>query len=68
MKSDKEIIEMHGGVSALARLLRVSAQRVSNWNRRGIPPAIKLSRPDLFLSTIKQSAHPAETAAGNPRA
>lgn len=24
-------------------------QRVQNWKTRGIPPAVKLERPDLFL-------------------
>ena len=64
MKSDKEIIEMHGGVSALARRLGISAQRVSNWNRRGIPPAIKLLHPALFIDAPKASAGCAETEAG----
>ena len=30
--------DKHGGV-----------QRVDNWRRRGIPPKVKLERPDLFL-------------------
>ncbi len=49
---DREVIERHGGSAALARKLNMtkegSTQRVNNWKTRGIPPAVKLERPDLF--------------------
>ena len=49
---DREVIERHGGSAELARKLNMtkagSTQRVNNWKTRGIPPAVKLERPDLF--------------------
>ncbi|MCC2632153.1 MAG: uncharacterized protein K0S48_39 [Ramlibacter sp.] len=31
-----------------------SVQRVQNWKTRGIPPAVKLERPDLFLPALRR--------------
>jgi hypothetical protein len=49
---DRDVIDRLGGSSKVAELLgfdkRGGVQRVSNWKKRGIPSAIKLSRPDLF--------------------
>lgn len=49
---DRELIERHGGSAELARKLNMtkpgSTQRVNNWKTRGIPPAVKLERQDLF--------------------
>lgn len=50
---DKEIIQKHGGTSALAHKLgfdkKNGPQRVNNWVKRGIPPAIKIKYPEIFL-------------------
>jgi hypothetical protein len=40
--TDSELIDRLGGISAVAELLNCSKQRVANWKRRGIPPAIRL--------------------------
>lgn len=52
LMSDSELIDQLGGTGELARklgLTKYSPARVSNWRKRGIPAAVKLSRPDLFL-------------------
>lgn len=49
---DADLIDSLGGPAAVARLLDLDnfgTQRVFNWIRRGIPPEVKLQRPDLFL-------------------
>lgn len=51
---DAQLIDELGGVAKVCELLGYSKadgglQRVSNWRRRGIPPAVKITRPDLFL-------------------
>lgn len=52
-ETDIQIITDLGGPSKVAALLnlpkRGGQQRVQNWLHRGIPPAVKLARPDLFL-------------------
>lgn len=47
---DRELIERLGGTAAVAVSLGTSYQRVHNWTTRGIPPAVKLEHPELFLS------------------
>lgn len=47
MDDKKKIAEL-GGVSALARKLKVTPQRVQNWTRRGIPAKVKLDNYELF--------------------
>ncbi|MBM7064296.1 YdaS family helix-turn-helix protein [Neisseria elongata] len=47
---DKKIIELHGGSTALSKLIGASPQRVHNWKKRGIPAKIKLKYPHLFLN------------------
>ena len=47
MDDKKKIAEL-GGVSALARRLKVTPQRVQNWTRRGIPAKVKLDNYELF--------------------
>ncbi len=52
---DAELIKTLGGPSKLAETLGFDkaaggAQRVQNWMTRGIPAAVKVQRPDLFLS------------------
>lgn len=51
---DAELIKSLGGPSTLAETLGFDkaaggAQRVQNWMKRGIPAAVKVQRPDLFL-------------------
>jgi hypothetical protein len=53
LQSDKDLIAKHGGASALAKKLGfASKQRVHNWMTRGIPPAIKLAYPKIFLRNV----------------
>ena len=47
--TDKQLIERLGGVSAVAKIIGCSPQRVSNWVKRGIPPKVKIEHPRLFL-------------------
>ncbi len=37
--------------------------RVSNWMTRGIPPAVKINRPDLFLVEELPEPAPAQQEA-----
>lgn len=57
MKTDCEIIDGLGGPAKVAELLGYDkhngTQRVHNWTTRGIPPKVKLERPDLFLQAIR---------------
>src|SRR5690242_245555 len=50
---DAKLIEDLGGPARVAELLGYDksaggTQRVHNWCKRGIPPAVRLARPDLF--------------------
>jgi hypothetical protein len=61
VEEDRRLIDHLGGPSKLAELLgyakeRGGVQRVHNWKERGIPPAVKLTRPDLFLRGLSQEA------------
>jgi hypothetical protein len=63
MKTDGEIIKDLGGPAKVAELLGYEkhggTQRVQNWISRGIPPKVKIERPDLFLPSValqKQAA------------
>ena len=57
--SDKQVILDLGGISAVARLLETSPQRIWNWTRRGIPARIKIAHPELFLKdkAVGEKAH-----------
>jgi len=50
------IIDRLGGTGELAKLCRVSAQAVSQWRWKGIPPArlmfLELLRPDVFYDLM----------------
>jgi hypothetical protein len=50
---DQKLIEALGGPSKVAQLLGFpklgGQQRVQNWLIRGIPSAVKVQRPDLFM-------------------
>jgi hypothetical protein len=56
--ADQERIRVLGGPTKLARLLGYARdggpQRVANWMTRGIPPRVKVERPDLFLCPIDE--------------
>ena len=52
MDDKKKIAEL-GGVSALARRLNVTPQRVQNWTTRGIPAKVKLDNYELFNNANK---------------
>jgi hypothetical protein len=52
IEKDAALIAELGGPAKVAELLSYAdggVQRVFNWTVRGIPSAIKLERPDLFL-------------------
>lgn len=50
---DAPLIADLGGPTKVAKLLGFTPQRVQNWLERGIPPAIKVKRPDLFIPGVK---------------
>ena len=51
--TDAQLIEFHGGPTKLAKKLgwneSRAIQRIHNWQSRGIPAAIKLKYPSVFL-------------------
>jgi hypothetical protein len=53
MTNDKQLIEDLGGPAKVAELLGYKkhggVQRVHNWTLRGIPAAVKLAHPEIFL-------------------
>ena len=51
--SDREKIDRLGGSTAVAKKVGCTTQRVQNWKTRGIPPAVKLEFPELFLKDKK---------------
>ncbi|WP_081060275.1 hypothetical protein [Burkholderia territorii] len=57
IEADRLTIARLGGPARVAELLgyekqQGGTQRVCNWLARGIPAAVKLERPDLFLSAL----------------
>lgn len=54
----RRIITKLGGPTKVAELLGLEKhggqQRVQNWLSRGIPSAIKVARPDLFMPELTQ--------------
>ena len=57
MDADRDRIRALGGPTKLARLLGYEEggpQRVANWLVRGIPPKVKLERPDLFMAPLDE--------------
>jgi hypothetical protein len=54
---DKAIIERLGGAARVAELLGYDkeaggTQRVHNWTTRGIPAAVKVAHPRLFMPEL----------------
>jgi hypothetical protein len=71
--ADWALIAKLGGPSKVAELLEYpkegGAQRVQNWKARGIPAAVKLARPDLFLADLhngKPTAKKTANCGGKP--
>lgn len=63
---DRALIEKLGGPVKLAEALnmgRYGPQRVSNWNRRGIPSAVKVAYPQIFMPELAQMAASSAQAA-----
>jgi hypothetical protein len=55
LQLDADLIAQLGGPSTLAKRLGFnSKQRVHNWLTRGIPPAVKLAYPKIFLKKINK--------------
>ena len=50
------VIEKHGGVEALSKLLGYKYQRVHNWISRGIPALEIALRPEIFIVDEKVGA------------
>lgn len=52
---DRKLIEAMGGPTKLAEVLGYDkhggVQRIQNWLSRGIPPKVKLQRPEIFLNS-----------------
>ena len=56
IEQDKRLLNSLGSYSSIARKLGKTPQCVYNWSKRGIPAAIKLKHPDLFLKKRKKTA------------
>lgn len=58
IQRDSELIKQLGGPSKVAEILNIDkrggAQRVHNWMTRGIPAAVKVSYPGLFMPEMNQ--------------
>lgn len=63
---DRKRIARLGGPTRVADLLAFKrpggVQRVQNWLTRGIPPAVKVQRPELFLVPVEALPAPAAAA------
>lgn len=62
--TDADLIQKLGGPVKVACLLSLpkygGAQRVQNWMTRGIPAAMKVQRPDLFMPELANQAASAD--------
>lgn len=60
LENDRQLIESLGGPAKVAELLSYDkdggVQRVQNWLSRGIPAAVKLDFPHLFLKNWKRKS------------
>lgn len=59
--TDKDRIKALGGPTKVAELLgydkaKGGVQRVQNWLERGIPPAVKVEFPHIFLAEASAEA------------
>lgn len=59
IEQDRELIKQLGGPARVSELLQFEkgrgVQRVHNWCSRGIPAAVKVKRPDLFMPGLVSS-------------
>ena len=66
----RELIEQLGGSTKVAAMLGLtkpgSVQRVNNWKVRGIPPSVKVQRPDLFMPGLVVQAGAQQHADAQP--
>lgn len=65
--NDAQLIDDLGGATKVAELLgydKGGVQRVHNWRTRGIPPKVKLERPDLFLKERQGASAPVTAEQG----
>lgn len=58
-----QVIDRLGGPTKVAEILGIihkpgAVQRVSNWKRRGIPPAVLLRHADVFAARPQPAAEP----------
>ncbi len=64
---DADLIRSLGGPSKVAELISINkrggAQRVQNWMQRGIPAAIKVKYPHLFMPELATASQAQATAA-----
>lgn len=58
-ETDRELIKKLGGPTRVAELLKLpkygGVQRVQNWMGRGIPSAIKVRYPAIFMQELAQA-------------
>lgn len=59
-KETSKLIEAVGGDAAFARLIGIAGdpgfiQRVNNWKRRGLPPAVMLEHQDVINALRRTS-------------
>ena len=63
---DAELIRRLGGPSKVAELISIDkkggAQRIQNWMVRGIPAAIKVKYPHIFMPELAQASVTAQAA------
>ena len=56
---DRDLIASLGGPTKVADLLSLprygGVQRVQNWTQRGIPSAVKVSFPHIFMPELAQA-------------
>ncbi len=62
LEADRRLIKELGGPTKLAETLGYDKARggpslVGNWCRRGIPPAVKIKWPHLFLRDLTAQAN-----------
>jgi hypothetical protein len=73
IETDRKLIAELGGPSRVASMLGIDdkgTQRVHNWMRRGIPAAVRVEHPHLFMPTLAAShAHAAQSTpeSNNPQ-
>ena len=63
IETDRKLIAELGGPSRVASMLGIDdkgTQRVHNWMRRGIPAAVRVEHPHLFMPNMAHA--PANTA------